>query len=168
MAETSNTSSSKASSMKELSSFLGNVDDSVDNVKKIPSQYNPSASVIDTTTLHALLSAKVKVTMTLAKVLQRRLELWLEVVKILKKMGVHLPAVDAIEKVVKETKPKVRCEPVSLNKVGDCSERNNSNTTLPVEYNDVQNLAILDSGAKVALINVQVWEAWGEPALRKT
>ena len=29
-------------------------------------------------------------------------------------------------------------------------------------------MAILDSGARVALITVQVSEAWGKPALRKT
>ena len=46
--------------------------DSVDDVKKMPSQYKPSASMIDTATLHALLSAKVKVTMTLVEVLKRR------------------------------------------------------------------------------------------------
>ena len=83
-------------------------------------------------------------------------------------MGIHLPSVDAIEKVVKEAKPNVRCEPVPLNKVGDYSEGNNSNTTLPPEYNEVQSLAILNSGAGVALIIVQVWEAWGKPTLRKT
>ena len=168
MAEPFDTSSSKASSMKELPSFLGNYADSVDDVKKISLQYKPSASVIDMATLHALLSAKVKVTMTLAEVLKRRPKLWLEVVKSLKKMGIHLPLADAIKKVVKETKPNVRCEPVPLNKVGDYSEGNNSNTTLPVEYNDIQSLAILDSGAGVALITIQVWEAWGKRALRKT
>ena len=111
---------------------------------------------MDTTTLHALLSAKVKVTMTLAKVLKKRPELWLEVVKSLKKMGIHLPSVDAIQKVVKETKLNVRCEQVPLNKVGDYSEGNDNNTTLLVEYNDVQNLAILDSGAGVALITIEI------------
>ena len=87
--------------MKELPSFIENNTDSVDDIKKIPSQYKPSASVIDTATLHVLLSAKVKVTMTLAEVLKRRPKLWLEVVKSLKKMGIHLPSADAIKKVVK-------------------------------------------------------------------
>ena len=50
----------------------------------------------------------------------------------------------------------MRCESVPLNKVGDYSEGNDSNTTLPVEYNDVQSLAILDSEAGVALIAIQV------------
>ena len=55
MVEPSDTSSSKVSSMKELPLFLGNDAGSVDDVKKISSQYKPSASVIDTATLHALL-----------------------------------------------------------------------------------------------------------------
>ena len=63
---------------------------------------------------------------------------------------------DAIERVIKCNKPNLRCELVYLKKVGDYNEGNDSNTTLPVEYNDVQSLAILDSGARVALITVQV------------
>ena len=85
MAEPSDTSSSKASSMKELPSFLGNDVESVDDVRKTPSEYKPSASVLDTTTLHALLSAKVKVMMTLAEVLKKRPKLWIEVMKGLRK-----------------------------------------------------------------------------------
>ena len=69
-------------------------------------------------------------------------------------MGIHLPSVDAIKKVVKQTKPNMRCEPVPLKKVGDYSEGNDSNTTLPIEFNEVQNLAILNSGARVALITL--------------
>ena len=87
--------------------------------------------------------------MTLAKVLKKRPKLWLEVVKRLKKMGIHLPSIDAIKKVVRETKPVVRCEPIPLNKVGDYNEVKNNNTTLPIEYNEVQSLAILDSGASI-------------------
>ena len=106
--------------------------------------------------------------MTLDEVLKQRPKLQLEVVKSLKKMGIHLLAMDAIERVVKENKPNVRCEPNPLNKVGDYNEGNNSNTTLQAEFNEVQNLAILDSGVGVALITVQVQEAWGKPALRRT
>ena len=93
---------------------------------------------------------------TLAKVLKRRPKLWVEVVRSLKKMGIHLPLADAIERVVKDNKPNVRCELVPLNKVGDYSEGNDSNTTLLVEFNQVQILPILDSGARVALVLVQV------------
>ena len=44
--EPSNTSSRKASSFKELPSFLGNDVDSVDDVKKVPSQFKPSTIVL--------------------------------------------------------------------------------------------------------------------------
>ena len=71
-------------------------------------------------------------------------------------MGIHLPLANAIERAIKDHKPKVRCEPIPLSKVGDYSEQNNSNTTFPIEFNEVQRFAILDSGARVTLIMVQV------------
>ena len=70
-------------------------------------------------------------------------------------MGIHLPFTDAIKFFFKETKPNVRCELASLNKVGDYNEGNDSNTTLPIEYNDIKSLAILDSGERVALITMK-------------
>ena len=41
------------------------------------------------------------------------------------------------------------------------------NITLPIEYNDVKTLAILDSGARVAIAMKDVWEQWERPAIRK-
>ena len=43
MDEPFNTSLRKASSLKEILSFLGNDVESVDDVREIPSQYKPSA-----------------------------------------------------------------------------------------------------------------------------
>ena len=51
---------------------------------------------------------------------------------------------------------KLKCEPVPLNKVGDYCEGDNGNTTLPMEFNGVKSLAILDSGAGVAIATKQV------------
>ena len=62
----------------------------------------------------------------------------------------------------------MKCEPVPLKKVGDYCEGDDGNTTLPVEFNEVKSLAILDSGAGVAIATKQVWEAWGKSTLRKT
>ena len=59
-------------------------------------------------------------------------------------------------------------EPIPINKVGDYCEGEDGNTTLPVEYNGMKNLAILDSGAGVAIATKSVWEQWGRPAIRKT
>ena len=57
---------------------------------------------------------------------------------------------------------------VPLNKVGEYYEGADGNITLPIEYNDVKNLAILDSGARVAIATKHIWEKWGRPAIRKT
>ncbi|MCO5583996.1 hypothetical protein L7F22_037914 [Adiantum nelumboides] len=61
-----------------------------------------------------------------------------------------------------------KAQPVPINKVGDYCEGEESNTTLPVEYNEIKTIAILDSGAGVAIATKQTWEKWGKPALRKT
>ena len=63
---------------------------------------------------------------------------------------------------------KIKCELVPLNKVGEYYEGYYGNTTLPVEFNEVKSLAILDSGVGVAIATKQVWESWGKLALRKT
>ena len=46
------------SSLKEFPSFLGNDEDNVDDIRKIPSQYKPITSMLDVVVLHALLKAK--------------------------------------------------------------------------------------------------------------
>ena len=69
---------------------------------------------------------------------------------------------NAIKKAIDESKPKVRCKLVPLNKVRDQCEGDDGNTTLLAELNEVQSLASLDSGA-----SSQIWEAWGKLTLRK-
>ena len=39
---------------------------------------------------------------------------------------------------------------------------------MPVTFNEITTLAILDSGAGVAIATKQMWDSWGQPALRKT
>ena len=56
-----------------------------------------------------------------------------------------------------------------LNKVGEYYEGGaNGNINLPIEYNDVKTLAILNSGAGVAIATKHIWEKWEKPAIRKT
>ena len=38
---------------------------------------------------------------------------------------------------------------------------------LLVEFNEVKSMAILDSKARVAIATKSVWDAWGNPTLRK-
>ena len=42
------------------------------------------------------------------------------------------------------------------------------NITLPIELNYFKTLAILDSGAGVAIATKHIWEKWGKPTIRKT
>ena len=65
----------------------------------------------------------------------------------------------------KEMVGKVKCEPVPINKVGDYCEKEDINTTLPVEFNEIKSMAILDSGVGVAVATKSVWDAWGNPTL---
>ena len=86
----SSSKSSKASTMKELPSFLGDVDSAKD-VRRVPSQYHPTPTpnVLDTANLQALLSTPVKVTLPLvANVLKVKPALWQEVIKCFTKMGI--------------------------------------------------------------------------------
>ena len=79
-----------------------------------------------------------------------------------------LKPIQATKELVKRAKRATKCELVPINKVGYYCKGEDGNTTLPVEFNDVKSLAILDSGARVAIATKNVWEVWGNPILRKT
>ena len=55
-----------------------------------------------------------------------------------------------------------------LTKIEDYCEGEDNNTNLHIEFNEVQSLAILDSGAGVTIATKEFWTSWGNPALRKT
>ena len=55
-----------------------------------------------------------------------------------------------------------------LSIVGECCKGEDGNITLPVDYNNVKTLAILDSTAGIAIATKSLWEAWGKPAIRRT
>ena len=152
--------------MKELPSFLDE-NKSGKEVLRVPSEYHPSPAVMDTANFHILMSALVKVSMTLAKILRAKPQLWQEVTTCLNKMGIpiiEMEPIHAREKVQKG----VKCEPLPINKVGYYCEGEDNNTTLPIEFNELRRLAILDSGASVAIATKEVWDSWGKLSLRKT
>ena len=70
---------SKASSLKDLPSFVGDFD-SDEDVRRVPMQYNPShnpsLTMLDMENLQALLSTLVKVSFPLMDVLKVRPKLW--------------------------------------------------------------------------------------------
>ena len=138
-------------------------------IKKIPSQKLHSPPNLNFTNLTALMPAPIRCTLPLSNVLKAKLELWEEVAKYLKSIGVEMPIMEHNHfHTTKSTKANGNIEPVPLNKVGDCREGEDSNTTILVEFKGTNTLAILDSGAGVAIATKKIWESWGRPTLRKT
>lgn len=159
---------SKADTLKTLPSYLGDYE-AKSETKKIPSQKFSSSPGLDVTNLAALMSAPIECKLPLMDVLRIKPELWGEVAKYLKTIGVDMPLIQATKtKLEKSAKRKRNTEPVPLNKVGDYCEGEDGNTTIPVEFNEIKTLAILDSGAGVAIATKEIWESWGRPAIRKT
>lgn len=159
---------SKADTLKTLPSYLGDYE-AKSKTKKIPSQKFSSPPGLDVTNLVALMSTPIECKLPLSDVLKVKPELWGEVAKYLKTIGVDMPLIQATKhKLEKSAKRKRNLEPVPLNKVGDYCEGEDGNTTIPVEYKEVKTLAILDSGAGVAIATKEIWESWGRPAIRKT
>ena len=73
-------------------------------------------------------------------------------------MGTLLPNFKPIQ-MPKEVVGKAKCEPIPINKVGDWCEGEDNNTTLPIEFNEVKSMAILDSRASEAIAIKDVWDA---------
>ena len=159
---------SKAKTFKTLPSYLGEYEVKSE-IKKIPSQKLPSPPNLDITNLTALMLAPIRCTLPLSDVLKSKPELWEEVAKYLKSIGVEMPIMEHNQiHTTKSAKANGNIEPVPLNKVGDYCEGEDSNTTILVEFKGTNTLAILDSGAGVAIATKKIWESWGRPALRKT
>ena len=156
---------SKAETLQTLPSYLGEYETKSD-IKKLPSQKMSSPPTVDIPNLTALMSAPIKFTLPLAEVLKIKPELWKEVGKYLQKMGIDVPVTDI--PTLHSDLAKQKYEPVPLNKVGDYCEGEDSNTTIPVEFRGQRTLAILDSGAGIAIATKKIWESWGKPAMRKT
>ena len=153
--------------MKTLPSFQGDYEAQSD-IKNLPSHKKHAPPAFDMINLSALLAAPIKCTLPLADILRVKPELWKDVGKCLEKMGIHIPISEterALE-AMKHTKKVV--EPIPVNKVGDYCEGEDGNTTIPVEFAGQTSIAILDSGAGVAIATKNMWESWGKPALRKT
>ena len=138
---------SKARSNKTLPSFIGEFDERSD-IRKVPTQYKSLPPVLHAANLHALLSTPIKVTLPLADVLRVKPNLWEGIARTFKQMGIKIPSQETLNSInEKERQKQVNYEPVPINKVGDYCEGEDGNTTLPVTFNEITSLAILDSGA---------------------
>ena len=59
-------------------------------------------------------------------------------------------------------------EPVELKKVNEIQSKDEGNTTLPITYEGIESIAILDSGAGISIATKSIWEKWGRPTVRQT
>ena len=48
------------------------------------------------------------------------------------------------------------------------TNKEEGNTTLPLKYEGVMSIAILDSGAGISIATRSIWEKWGKPKVRST
>ena len=113
--------------------------------KKIPSQQHQSPKILDVGNLTKLLATPIRCTLLLAELLKAKLELWKEVRKCMKHIRIDLSLMErAISFSTTTHNPK--SEPIPLNKVGQCNDGEDANTTLPIELNGCKHIAILDSG----------------------
>ncbi|MCO5574482.1 hypothetical protein L7F22_028267 [Adiantum nelumboides] len=136
----------------------------------VPSQRKAIPKMMDTKSMHELMSAPVQCTITLSELLKIRQHAWDEMGKHLEKMGLKIP-LQELPINGQSSKTQQECanaKPVLINKVGEYCEGEEGNTTLPMEYKGVKTLAILDSGAGVAIATKEIWKKWDRPMLRKT
>ena len=101
--------------------------------------------------------------MPLADVRRVKPELWEGIAWAFENMGIKIPSREKL-KITNESEQQkwVDCKPVPINnKVGDYCEGEDGNTTLPVKFNNVTSLAILDSGAGVAIATKQMFGILG-------
>ena len=136
-------------SLRTLPPYMGE-DEEKSDIMVVPSQRMTKKENLDTRGLIEILSTPVTCTITLAELLRIKSEMWANVGECLKKFGIKNPAQKIREGLDEIEKPS-NTRPVPLNRVGEYCEGEDGNTTLPVEFQGVTNMAILDSGAGVAM-----------------
>ena len=153
--------------LKELPQYLGE-HEAKSEIKVLPLVQGKIKQEKDTINLIALLSTPIECRLTLGELLKVRPNLWNELAETLHNMGIKGIRDKHIKQLKENNRTPTSVQPIPLNKVGEYCEGVDGNITLPIEFNDVKTLAILDSGAGVAIATKNIWERWRKPAIRKT
>ncbi|MCO5594112.1 hypothetical protein L7F22_048133 [Adiantum nelumboides] len=141
---------SKPPSLKTLPSFIGK-HEAKSEIRIVPSQQRATPKMIDSKGLQEMLFISVTCTITLSKLLKIRPHLWEEMGKHLETKEIKIPIYTNPPREEKQNGNQQKAQRVPINKVGDYCEDEEDNTTLPVEYNEIKTIAILYSGARVAI-----------------
>ena len=114
--------------------------------------------------LEAIISAPIKCTLPLIELMKVFPKLWEGLTKKLVEKGVlnkgRLSQVGPAR--------TTYLEPVELKKVSGIQTKNVGNTTMPINYKDIESIAILDSCAGISIATKSIWEKWGRPTIRRT
>ena len=96
--------------------------------------------------------------MTLGELLKVRPNFWNELEETLHNLRIKGIQNEHIKQLKENHHTTTSVQSIQLNKVGDYCEGDEGNSTLPMELNEVKCLAILDSGAEVAIASKKVGE----------
>ena len=135
-------------SLRTLPPYMGEYE--ANSIMAVPSQRMTKRENLDTRGLIEILSTLGSCTITLAELLRIKPEMWANVGECLKKFGIKNPT-QRIKEGLDEIEKPGNTRPVPLNKVGEYCEGEDGNTTLPVEFQGVTTMAILDSGSGLRL-----------------
>lgn len=97
---------SKVETLRTLPSFLGDYAAHSD-IQKLPSLKLEPPLMLDVENLSALMAAPIQCTLPLANVLKVRIDLWKDVGKCLRKMGIMVPVSNSIPNIKEEKGNKV-------------------------------------------------------------
>ena len=114
----------------------------------------------------ATLKAPVACTLPLGEFLRVKPEIWDQIAKHLNDQGL-LRHETGYEDQISES-PSETSKHLPLNKVNGSTKKDEGNTTLPLEYEGVMSIAILDSGAGISIATRSIWEKWGKPKVKST
>ena len=131
--------------------------------KRLPSQRHTPPRVLDVGNLANLLATPIKCTLPLADVLKVKPKLWKDGGKCFNNMGIDISLMES--ETLQTNQKHHRSKPVPLNKVGEYCEGKDGNTTLLAEFNECKYIAILNSGAGIAIATKSTLEIWGKLAL---
>ena len=113
------------------------------------------------------MSTPIDCRLTLGELLKVRPNFWNDLVDTGQNMGIKSIHDKHIKQLKENNQTPTSGQPVPLNKVGEYYEGADGNINLPIDYNDVKTLAILENGVGVAIATKNIWEKWEKLAIRK-
>ena len=123
---------------------------------RVPTLFKPRLKKRNMSNVWAALKAPVSCTLPLGEFLRVKPEIWDEVARHLKDQGL-LRHETRYEDQISES-PSETSKHLPLNKVNGNTNKDEGNTIVPLKYEGVMSIAILDSGAGISIATQSIWE----------